>query len=190
MIKKAICLLAMVTSTILLHSCFFKHFDPIHTFNYNIENKIADSVQITAYNAWNGQYEIHLDSSITNHNSSSLKKFTLQPGQKVLSSWEGNSQVYNPMLDESIDELLQGICDSIIFTRYPDSSQVTFSNRLSSESPGKGFFDLKAWTMEKRTKWEAVYTFQIANELFEDKENSDGLNNGDLLSRRLTQQLK
>lgn len=169
MIKKAICLLAMVTSIILMHSCFFKHFDPLYTFNYYIENKIADSVQIVAYNAWNGQYEIHLDSSITNYTNGSLKRITLQSGQKVLSSWEGYSQVYNPMLDESVDELLQGVCDSIIFTIYPDSSQITFRNRFLNEGQGIGFFDLKAWTIEKQTKWEVVYTFQITDEVFRDK---------------------
>ena len=159
----------MVTGAFLMHSCFFNHFDPIYTFNYNIENKIADSVQIVAYNAWNGQYEIHLDSSVTNHTSGSLKRITLQPGQKVLSSWEGYSQVYNPMVDESVDELLQGVCDSLIFIRYPDSSQVTFRNRLLNESQGNGFFDLKAWTKEKQTKCESVFTFQISNEMFGDK---------------------
>ena len=169
--------MAMVTSTFLMHSCFFKHFDPIYTFNYNIENKIADSVQIVAYNAWNGQYEIHLDSSIAYYSNGSLKRFTLLSGQKVLSSWEGYSQVYNPMLVESVDELLQGVCDSIVFTRYSDSSQVTFRNRLSNESQENGLFNLKAWTMEKQTKWESIYTFQITNELFGGNENHfDGFN--------------
>lgn len=178
MIKKAICLLAMVTSTIIMHSCSFNNFDPIYTFNYNIENKIADSVQITAYNAWNGQYEIHLNPSITNHNSSSLKKFTLQPGQKALSFWEDYSQVYNPMLEESVYELLQGICDSITFTRYPDSSQVTFRNHLYTESQEKGFFDLKAWIIEKQNQWESICTFQITNELFDNNKSNCGHNNG------------
>ena len=81
--KIIICLLAMVTGAFLMHSCFFNHFDPIYTFNYNIENKIADSVQIIAYNAWNGQYEILLDSSITNSTNGSLKRITLH--QKQLS---------------------------------------------------------------------------------------------------------
>ena len=178
MIKKAICLLAMVTSIILMHSCFFKHFDPLYTFNYHIENKIADSVQIVAYNAWNGQYEIHLDSSITNYTYGSLKRFTLQPGQKVLSSWEGYSQVYNPMLDESVDELLQGVCDSIIFIRYPDSSQVTYRNRLSIGSHENVFFDLKAWTIEKQTQWESICIFQITNELFDNNKSNCSHNNG------------
>lgn len=160
-----------------MHSCFFKHFDPIYTFHYNIENKIADSVQIIAYNAWNGQYEIHLDSFIAHNPNGSLKRFTLQSGQKVLSSWEGYSQVYNPMIDESVDDLLQGVCDSIIITRFSDSSQVAFRNRLLNGNQENGFFDLKAWTMEKRTKWESIYTFQITNELFGGSENNiDGFN--------------
>ena len=167
----------MVTSTFLMHSCFFKHFDPIYTFNYNIENKIADSVQIVAYNAWNGQFEIHFDSFIAYHPNGSLKKITLQSGQKVLSSWEGYSQVYNPMLDESVDELLQGVCDSIIFLRYPDSSQVIFRNRLSIGSHGTGFFDLKAWTIEKQNQWESVCTFQITDELFDNNKSNCGHTN-------------
>ena len=169
-IRKTFCVLAIVASSLAIYSCYFKDFDPLYTFNYNIENNTASPIHVIGYNAWSGLYEIYLDSTVSNQSVGSLKDFTLQSGQKVLSSWQGYSQVYKPSSDESINELLQGICDSIIFIRYSDSSQTVFKSYHSGENSVKGFFDLNAWIIEKQDQWESVCTFQITNELFDSNE--------------------
>ena len=162
MIKKVIHLLAIVASSFVMFSC-----DPYFTFNYNIENKTSDSVRVVGYNAWQGLYNIQIESASSYNSIGSIKSFTIHPKQKIVTSWFGITQVYDPMSEESVEELLQGVCDSITFIRSSDSSCVTFRSQLFDQSHEKGFFDLQAWTMENQSKWESVRSFIITDEMFD-----------------------